>query len=327
MPDYPFANQDHSLIDLNAAIAAILGEYLPKVDISPEGEDDGRAVTPFPVRFDLPVDNQLPDSATVYAFLYKVHENLEVRSSLLSYAQPNGRLSARRVNVRFAYLLTYWAAKAGGENSGQADSDMMIINNSMLNALINNRSLPNLPGSITEVIPPEEGLNSLGNFWQALGDKPRLAFGYAVTLSVGLTEITAPVHLVRSTQLGMGNKPMGDLLLLAEQVLAAHLLAAMQAQSEITELERAQLSRLLFECVLLPPRPDAGSEAPRVEVKLAVSGALAADLCTKVADELATWKSQPKLGEIDGAALLVAEEVDIRQLRSIAPPTTRNSRS
>jgi hypothetical protein len=59
--------------------------------------------------------------------------------------------------------------------------------NQVLNALINNRQLTGIPGAFTRVIPPKEELNSLGNFWQSLGNRPRLVLNYAVTVPVSQT--------------------------------------------------------------------------------------------------------------------------------------------
>lgn len=63
----------------------------------------------------------------------------------------------------------------------------IVIMNQVLNALINNRQLAAIPGAYTRVIPPREGLNSLGNFWQSLGNRPRLVLNYAATVPVSQT--------------------------------------------------------------------------------------------------------------------------------------------
>lgn len=304
-----FADQDQSMVNLNTAMLGILEQYLPEPN------------SDFSIRFDLPVDNALPEKPTVYVFLYKVHENLEVRSSLLPYAQPDGRLNSRRVHIRFAYLITYWGPAEGTDNAGLPGSDMMKINNSLLNALVNNRTLANFPGSITEVIPPEEGLNSLGNFWQSLGNKPRLAFGYAVTLSVGLTARTGGVALVRSTTLGVGNKPAGDVPALVAQRLAARVLATVQGSGALTELERAQLARLEYTCAVLAPAADS---EPGTQVNVVVTGALDQATWKTVSDEITTWPGATDLGELDGAPFTV-DAVDITRLRNVddTDPATR----
>ncbi|GEM77079.1 Pvc16 family protein [Vibrio sagamiensis] len=52
-------------------------------------------------------------------------------------------------------------------------------------------------------MPPKEELNSLGNFWQALGDKPRMVLNYSVTLPIELEIAQAGKKSVKKTELEM----------------------------------------------------------------------------------------------------------------------------
>nr|WP_083932329.1 Pvc16 family protein [Vibrio sagamiensis] len=60
-----------------------------------------------------------------------------------------------------------------------------------------------MPTTRARVMPPKEELNSLGNFWQALGDKPRMVLNYSVTLPIELEIAQAGKKSVKKTELEM----------------------------------------------------------------------------------------------------------------------------
>lgn len=295
--NYPFEDQDQSLVNLNRAVEAILRQYLVGEDIH--------------IRFDLPVD-QTPEPGTVCAFLYKVHENLEMRSSLTpQYNIATGSMRRTSVYLRYAYLITHWAA-VEGEPNGQSNADgmAMTMNNCIVNALINNRNLQSTDAhsqqfrdAVTEVIPPEEGLNSLGNFWQSLDNQPRLVLGYAVTLRVPLMDPTERLAPVTGTQLGMGDKPAADVPRAAAGVLYEHLLDALQANAPLDEFSRTQLAGLVFDCQLQA----ATSAEPQCPVTVRVRGTLLKALHDQVVVQLSGWHDAPSLGTVAGKPLLIVE--------------------
>jgi hypothetical protein len=168
---------DMTLIELNRAIEAALTAYLP----------DGVAI-----RFDLPPKDEDPDIPTVCVFLYDIQEDLQLRTGDgRQFVPSSGQLLPGYVNIRCCYLVTYFEPPQGSSSdspASQADSQALMIINSVLNALINRRSFPTLPGSYLRIIPPAEQLNSLGNFWQAVGNTPRLCLSYMVTVPVRLTD-------------------------------------------------------------------------------------------------------------------------------------------
>jgi hypothetical protein len=47
-------------------------------------------------------------------------------------------------------------------------------------------------------MPPKENLNSLGNFWQSLGNRPRLSLNYCVTVPISLSDKGEEVTPVKS---------------------------------------------------------------------------------------------------------------------------------
>jgi hypothetical protein len=179
---------DMTLIELNAAIEEALNVYLP----------GGVAV-----RFDLPQKDENPDVPTVCVFLYDIQEDLQLRmGESRQYVPSSGQLLPGYVNIRCCYLVTYFEptqSTSSDSPSSRADSQALRIINNVLNALVNQRSFPSLPGSYLRVIPPTEQLNSLGNFWQAVGNTPRLCLSYMVTVPLRLTSDHITYTAVKAT--------------------------------------------------------------------------------------------------------------------------------
>ncbi|EOX8980476.1 DUF4255 domain-containing protein [Enterobacter hormaechei] len=159
------------------------------------------------IRFDLPDVNATQSDAAISVFLYDIHEDLQLRTAeSRGFNAGTGRLSPGWANVKCSYLITYWestgpATDAGNPDS-QPDNQAIKVMSQVLAALINNRQLADIPGAYTQVIPPTENLNSLGNFWQALGNRPRLSLNYCVTVPISLSdkgEEMTPVKSVSTT--------------------------------------------------------------------------------------------------------------------------------
>ncbi|MPY24375.1 Pvc16 family protein [Shewanella sp. YLB-07] len=177
---------DMSIISVNQALNDALLEYL----------DDS-----IVIRFDLPDPDNLPAEPVISVFLYDLHEDLRLNTAE-SRQYSQGILVPGNINVCCNYLITYWDAQAvssGGPGSEPA-SQAMVVMNQVMNALINHRQLAGIPGAFTRVMPPKEELNSLGNFWQSLGNKPRLVLNYSVTVPVSLTDRNDNVPSVQSVQ-------------------------------------------------------------------------------------------------------------------------------
>ncbi|MNJ32232.1 hypothetical protein D3C77_268930 [compost metagenome] len=183
-------NSDMSVLNVNDAVLNALKTYVADtVDI----------------RFDLPEPGSPPIQPTVSVFLYDMHEDLALKTGE-SRQYSGGQLQPSKVNVCCNYLIMYWdkAATEGSPDGGPLNQAIIVMNQ-VLNALINNRQLKDIPGAFTRVLPPKEELNSLGNFWQSLGNRPRLVLNYAVTVPVSLTDhhervpeaITQEVNLTR----------------------------------------------------------------------------------------------------------------------------------
>jgi hypothetical protein len=186
-----------AVIDVNNALNEALRSYLDAaVDI----------------RFDLPDPTNPPTEPVVSVFLYDICEDLEMRVGE-SRVYRSGVLKPGKVNICCNYLITYWdssqAASSGGPG-GAPNNQAMLVMNQVLNALINNRQLASIPGAYTRVIPPkDEGLFSLGSFWQSLGNKPRLLLNYSVTVAVSLTDKNDEIAALDEVEVDLEQKPSG----------------------------------------------------------------------------------------------------------------------
>jgi len=190
---------DKNIINVNTALSTILGNYV----------DDGVGIT-----FDLPNLDNLPTSPTLSVFLYEIHEDLRLRtgqSRSLTSDSTTGAVTIAPgwVNVNCNYLITYWDSTASSSDSDSPgslpDNQAIEVMNQVVNALVNNRTLPGLSGSYTRMIAPKDELNSLGNFWQSLGNKPRLSLYASVTVPLMLSAaVPVPAVGVLTTEADLG---------------------------------------------------------------------------------------------------------------------------
>lgn len=144
------------------------------------------------VRFEAPDAEFAPPLPAVNLFLYDVRENRELRSGEPLVERQTGGTFTRRsppVRVGCSYLITAWA--------GDIESEHRLLGR-VMEALLRYPVLPLemlagelSPGEHEEQAVPlptaalQAGyLQSLGEFWQALGGQPRAALNYTVTISV-----------------------------------------------------------------------------------------------------------------------------------------------
>ncbi len=158
------------------------------------------------ISFATPDDQFPPQSVTLPAidlFLYDVRENLELRSNEVYIdRRSDGTAKQTRAPVRvdFAYLITAWASDSLPD---PAEDEHRLLGE-VMRVLLRHRTIPEevLQGvlKIQEPALPVSSLQpgrlqSLGEFWQALGGKPKAALNYQITLSVEVDEVEE-VHLV-----------------------------------------------------------------------------------------------------------------------------------
>lgn len=147
------------------------------------------------ISFATPDDQFPPQSVTPPAidlFLYDIRENRELRSNEFHYQRhSDGKATKRRspVRVDFSYLITAWPS----ESVPDAAKDEHRLLGEVMQVLLRYRTIPEdlLQGILKGQKPAlpvsslQAGyLESFGEFWQALGGKPKAALHYQVTLAV-----------------------------------------------------------------------------------------------------------------------------------------------
>lgn len=259
---------DLGLIQMNRDILSALKAYVSMV--------------PTQIRFGMPEKDKPPSDPAVYVFLYDLQEDLELRhGQVRGYDALTGRLERGYVNVRCCYLIMYWD-KAQAEPDFAPDSHGMTIMNQVLNALLNIRTT--VKYGFSRVIAPSEHLSGLGNFWQSLGDKPRLCLNYTVTIPVPLTAPAQPsvepvltVAVSEPSAQEYARPPL-------EQALRRALLSQVKTDhpDHADSTQWAQLERLTLTCSLDASGP----------VKVSVAGMLGAVLHDQVISVVKAWKGQ-----------------------------------
>jgi hypothetical protein len=130
---------------------------------------------------------------------YDIRENRELRTNEWQIDRNNGTATKRRAPARVdcSYLITAWAS----DTSTTPALDEHLLLGEVMQALLRHPSIPDevLQGRLQGQDPPlpaaallPDHLQSLGEFWQALGGKPKAAFHYTVTISV---EVQEPVQV------------------------------------------------------------------------------------------------------------------------------------
>jgi len=176
--------------DLDKTLEQLLRHELPTVllehvsisFIAPDGEFPPAAVT-------------LP---SINLFLYDVRENMDLRTGESYIERRNDGSTVRLrppVRVDCSYLITAWPSEAAPNPA--ADEHKLL--GEVLKVLVRHPVLPEvlLQGSLANQDPPlptitihQSQLQSWGDFWQAIGSKPKAALNYTVTIGV---PVDAPV--------------------------------------------------------------------------------------------------------------------------------------
>ena len=171
--------------DLDATLAALLEAELgvENVAVSFAAPDDQ-----FP-----PSDTSLP---AIAFFLYDVRENHDLRPGQWELERrANGTVTRKRPPVRVdcSYLITAWPSPSAPRPA----QDEHRLLGEVMKVLLRHPTIPGtyLRGELAGQDPPmpakiiaEAQLHSLGEFWQAMGGKPKATLHYAVTISVDVFE-------------------------------------------------------------------------------------------------------------------------------------------
>lgn len=181
--------------DLDESLKALLKQELPpgisgQVSVSFAAPDDEFHSSVTPPAVDL--------------FLYDIRENLELRSNdeyVQRRSDGTGTRTRAPVRVDASYLITAWP----GSTEKDRPEDEHHLLGEVMQALLRFRTLPKnvLKGRLAnqELVLPVSTLQpgrlqSLGEFWQALGGKPKAALNYTVTFSV---DVAAPEEITLVT--------------------------------------------------------------------------------------------------------------------------------
>jgi hypothetical protein len=147
------------------------------------------------ISFAAPDSEFPPSSVTLPAvdlFLYDIRENLELRSTGWIVERQDDRTAIKMrapVRVDCSYLITAWSS----ESSTTRALDEHRLLSEVMKVLLRHPTIPEvlLQGSLKGQEPPlpsstlQPGrLQSVGEFWQAVGGKPKAALNYTVTIGV-----------------------------------------------------------------------------------------------------------------------------------------------
>jgi hypothetical protein len=164
-------------------------ENLLKRELPPE------LVAQITISFATPDGQFPPASVTLPAidlFLYDVRENRELRDSEWRIERQSDGTAVRKappVRIDCSYLVTAWPSDSS--TTPARDEHRML--GEVMKALLRHSTLPAavLEGSLAGQQPPlpasslQPGrLQSLAEFWQALGGKPKATLSYTVTIGV-----------------------------------------------------------------------------------------------------------------------------------------------
>lgn len=145
-------------------------------------------------------DEQFPPSGVslpaIGFFLYDVRENYELRTNQWERERLSSGIITRKrppVRVDCSYLITAWPS----DSAPNPAHDEHRLLGEMIKVLLSHRMIPeeDLQGELAGQEPPlrsriiaDSQLHSLGEFWQAMGGKPKAALNYGVTISVNVSE-------------------------------------------------------------------------------------------------------------------------------------------
>lgn len=136
------------------------------------------------VDFFPPGEKVKPSALMVNLFLYDVRENRDLRTNDWEDVRDGPKITRRRAPRRIdcSYLITAWAGDPLSEHLllGQVMETLIrhaVIPESFLVGSLRGQALP------TSLLQAST-LQSLGEYWQALDNKPRAVLNYTITISV-----------------------------------------------------------------------------------------------------------------------------------------------
>jgi Pvc16 N-terminal domain len=200
------------LHDIDRTIEELLKRQLPANLVSSTTSDGAAQLN---ISFDTPdteFARHVPRPA-IGLFLYDVRENLGLRNSERLVEQRASNSASRKLaplRIDCSYLVTAWA---GGETPDLRTEHLLL--GEVMKVLARYTEIPQnlLQGSLINQEFPMKALtlrptllNSIGEFWQAIGGKPKAAFNYTITASLAVDETFLTIPLVIDKQISIGIK-------------------------------------------------------------------------------------------------------------------------
>lgn len=195
------------LKDLDRTLEELLKRELPLDLVSSNAPDS--LLPQVAISFVTP-DSEFVNYVTppaISLFLYDVRENLGLRSKEWSVErQSNGTAYQKRPPTRVdcSYLITAWPReKYDSQTEHYLLGEVMkvLLRYPEIPAEVLQGSLKTQQFPLRTVILRPSLLQSLGEFWQAIGGKPKPTLNYTVTIAVSVDEIGEPVPLVVDKQI------------------------------------------------------------------------------------------------------------------------------
>jgi hypothetical protein len=169
-------------------LPAVILEHVSLSFIAPDGEFPPAAVT-------------LP---SINLFLYDIRENLDLRDGEWHRTRrPDGSTFRQRPPVRVdcSYLITAWPSEAApnpaaDEHKLLGEVLKVLVRHPVLPEVLLQGSLANQEPALPAITIQQSHLQSWGDFWQAIGSKPKAALNYTVTIGVPTGEPIATEGVV-----------------------------------------------------------------------------------------------------------------------------------
>jgi Pvc16 N-terminal domain len=191
------------LQDLDLTLEELLNQELPSTVRS----NFSTAIT---TSFVTPTDEFLKHKPEINFFLYDVRENVELRSSAaIMGRQDNGMLTKilPPVFVDCSYLITVWL-----KDPAESPNQEHWILGEVMTVLLRYPKIPThfFQGSLKKRDQPIKAtalrpgqLQNMGEFWQAIGSKPKATLHYTVTIAVPVHEPVEVGMPVTDTLIGL----------------------------------------------------------------------------------------------------------------------------
>jgi hypothetical protein len=188
------------LQDLDKTLKGLLSSQLPAGIVQPDN-----------IGFEVP-DPESISTPGINLFLYDVRENLELRNTVGGFVRQNDGTAIKQrppARVDCSYLITAWPSKSQKTSKPDAAEEHQMLGE-VMKVLLRFPTLPEevLQGSLKGQEPPVRAfslrpgqLQNMGDFWQALGGKPKASLNYIVTIAVSLDGDDTTVPLVTDQRL------------------------------------------------------------------------------------------------------------------------------